>query len=57
VLGNLFTEMNAAGVTPGGQFKGTPYFNGGLFAQIPRLELQGEAACLSRRSKQAKVSG
>ncbi|MCT0249765.1 DNA methyltransferase [Synechococcus sp. CS-205] len=40
VLGNLFTEMNTAGVTPGGQFKGTPYFNGGLFAQIPRLELQ-----------------
>jgi hypothetical protein len=39
VLGNLFTEMNTAGVTPGGQFRGTPYFNGGLFAHIPRLEL------------------
>lgn len=40
VLGGLFTEMNTAGVTAGGQFKGTPYFNGGLFASIPRLELE-----------------
>jgi hypothetical protein len=39
VLGNLFSEMNTPGITPGGQFKGTPYFNGGIFAQIPRLEL------------------
>ncbi|WP_259720205.1 DNA methyltransferase [Synechococcus sp. CS-1328] len=39
VLGNLFGEMNTPGVTPGGQFRGTPYFNGGLFAHIPRLEL------------------
>lgn len=40
VLGNLFTEMNTPGITPAGQFRGTPYFNGGLFAHIPRLELQ-----------------
>lgn len=40
VLGNLFSEMNTPGITPAGQFKGTPYFNGGLFAHIPRLELQ-----------------
>lgn len=40
VLGNLFTEMNTPGITPAGQFRGTPYFNGGLFASIPRLELQ-----------------
>lgn len=40
VLGNLFSEMNTPGVTPAGQFKGTAYFNGGLFAHIPRLELQ-----------------
>ncbi|WP_254954982.1 MULTISPECIES: DNA methyltransferase [unclassified Cyanobium] len=39
VLGNLFVEMNTPGTTPGGQFRGTPYFNGGLFAHIPRLEL------------------
>lgn len=40
MLGNLFKEMNTPGVTPAGQFRGTPYFNGGLFASIPRLELQ-----------------
>lgn len=39
VLSGLFTEMNTRGVTPGGRFVGTPYFNGGLFAEIPRIEL------------------
>ena len=39
VLGNLFGEMNTPGITPSGQFRGTPYFNGGLFSHIPRLEL------------------
>lgn len=46
VLGGLFTEMNSEGITPGGQFKGTPYFNGGLFAHIPRLELLPEELAL-----------
>jgi type II restriction/modification system DNA methylase subunit YeeA len=31
--------MNTPGITPGGRFQGTPYFNGGLFAEIPRIEL------------------
>ena len=39
VLSGLFTEMNTPGVTPGGRFQGTPYFNGGLFADIPRIDL------------------
>ena len=39
MLSGLFTEMNTRGVTPGGRFQGTPYFNGGLFAEIPRIEL------------------
>lgn len=39
LLSGLFTEMNTPGVTPGGRFQGTPYFNGGLFAEIPRIEL------------------
>lgn len=39
VLGNLFGEMNTPGTTPGRQFKGTPYFNAGIFAHVPRLEL------------------
>ena len=39
VLSGLFHEMNSPGITPGGRFQGTPYFNGGLFAEIPRIEL------------------
>ena len=39
VLSGLFNEMNTPGITPGGRFQGTPYFNGGLFAEIPRIEL------------------
>jgi SAM-dependent methyltransferase len=39
VLSGLFTEMNTPGITPGGRFKGTPYFNGGLFTEISRIEL------------------
>ena len=39
VLSGLFTEMNTPGVTTGGRFKGTPYFNGGLFTEISRIEL------------------
>jgi len=39
MLSGLFTEMNTRGVTPGGRFQGTPYFNGGLFAEIPKREL------------------
>lgn len=35
----LFREMNTPGVTAGGRFKGTPYFNGGLFAEISPIEL------------------
>ena len=39
VLSGLFTAMNTPGVTPGGRFQGTPYFNGGLFSEIPQIEL------------------
>lgn len=35
----LFREMNASGVTPGGRYKGTPYFNGGLFADVTPFEI------------------
>lgn len=42
VLGGLFTAMNTPGVTPGGRFAGTPYFNGGLFSEIPQIELSPE---------------
>jgi SAM-dependent methyltransferase len=39
VLGGLFNAMNTPGVTAGGRFKGTPYFNGGLFSEIPQIDL------------------
>jgi SAM-dependent methyltransferase len=42
VLSGLFTEMNTPGVTAGGRFKGTPYFNGGLFSEIPKIDLSPE---------------
>ncbi|MBD2230022.1 DNA methyltransferase [Phormidium tenue] len=39
VLGNLFSAMNAPGITPAGRFKGVDYFNGGLFAHIDPIDL------------------
>ena len=48
LIGNLFTEMNTPGITPGGRFKGVPYFNGGLFAQPARLELTDTEIVLLR---------
>jgi SAM-dependent methyltransferase len=39
VLSGLFHAMNTPGKTEAGRFKGTPYFNGGLFSEIPRIEL------------------
>lgn len=39
LLGSLFREMNTAGRTAGGRFEGTPYFNGGLFADVQPVEM------------------
>lgn len=39
LLFGLFREMNEVGVTVGGRFKGVPYFNGGLFADIRPIEI------------------
>jgi hypothetical protein len=44
LLFGLFHEMNSPDPTPGGRFRGTPYFNGGLFAQITPFELTTEEA-------------
>jgi hypothetical protein len=40
LLGGLFDAMNTKPSPTGGRFKGVSYFNGGLFAQPARLELQ-----------------
>jgi len=42
LLFGLFREMNEPGVTPGGRFEGTPYFNGGLFATVTPFNLTTE---------------
>ncbi|MBS1696620.1 MAG: class I SAM-dependent DNA methyltransferase [Actinobacteria bacterium] len=39
LLGSLFREMNTPGRTRGGQFAGTPYFNGGIFENITPIEM------------------
>ncbi|WP_152052799.1 DNA methyltransferase [Tautonia marina] len=39
LLGGLFTEMNTKGRTEGGRFSGVEFFNGGLFAEPARIEL------------------
>ncbi|WP_281157558.1 DNA methyltransferase [Streptomyces sp. HYC2] len=39
LLFGLYREMNTPGVTPSGRYKGTPYFNGGLFSEVHPVEL------------------
>ena len=47
LLFGLFREMNTPGVTPGGRYAGTPYFNGGLYRQTTPFELgRGELELL-----------
>ncbi len=40
LLGNLFAAMNTTPAVTGGRYKGVPYFNGGLFTEAARIELQ-----------------
>lgn len=42
LLGALFTAMDTPGITPGGRYTGTPYFNGGLFSVVAPIELTAE---------------
>lgn len=41
LLFGLFREMNTPGTTTGGRYKGTQYFNGGLFDTVAPFELTG----------------
>lgn len=38
----LFREMNEPGITAGGRYEGTPYFNGGLFREVTPFELSAD---------------
>ncbi|KTS91944.1 DNA methyltransferase [Microbacterium testaceum] len=50
LIGGLFEAMNTPGATPGGRFKGTPYFNGGLFSTVVALELTDSELGLLRHA-------
>lgn len=56
VVFGLFREMNAPGLTSGGRFKDTPYFNGGLFAEIHPLTLTREDLLALETSAQTNWS-
>jgi hypothetical protein len=50
LLGGLFEAMNAKGGVKGGRFKGVAYFNGGLFAEPARVELNAEERTLLKEA-------
>lgn len=52
LLGGLFTAMNTKGGVNGGRFKGVPYFNGGLFADPARVELDEDQRTLLKKAAQ-----
>ncbi len=50
LIGGLFEAMNTNPPLAGGRFKGVSYFNGGLFREPARLELQGLELVLLRKA-------
>ena len=50
MLFGLFREMNTRGMTAGGRYRGTPYFNGGLFARVDPIELNDDELDLLREA-------
>jgi type II restriction/modification system DNA methylase subunit YeeA len=56
LLGGLFEAMNQQKPDTGGLFQGVAYFNGGLFAQPARLELQDTELVLLREAAKADWS-
>jgi hypothetical protein len=48
LIGNLFRQMNSRTAARGGRFRQVEYFNGGLFAQIDPIELNGNEVALLR---------
>ena len=50
LIGGLFEAMNTNPPLAGGRFKGVTYFNGGLFHEPARLELQGLELVLLRKA-------
>src|SRR6266545_797583 len=50
LIGGLFEAMNTPNAAAGGRFKGVAYFNGGLFAQPAKLELQDTELVMLREA-------
>jgi hypothetical protein len=50
LIGDLFEAMNTNPPKARGRFKGVSYFNGGLFAQPARLEIQDSELVLLRKA-------
>lgn len=50
LLGGLFDAMNRKEGNAGGRYKGVAYFNGGLFAEPAKLELQAEERTLLKEA-------
>ena len=50
LIGGLFEAMNTTPATAGGRFKGVRYFNGGLFREPARLEIQDLELVLLRQA-------
>lgn len=56
LLGGLFREMNTLGTTAGGRYRGTQYFNGGLFADVLPLSLTDLEVELLRQASETDWS-
>ena len=52
LLGGLFDAMNTKGGVKGGRFNGVAYFNGGLFAEPARVELDADQRTLLKEASQ-----
>jgi SAM-dependent methyltransferase len=50
LIGGLFEAMNQSKRSTGGRFKSVPYFNGGLFAEPARIELQDQELVALRKA-------
>ncbi|MCG3148057.1 MAG: hypothetical protein PCFJNLEI_01499 [Verrucomicrobiae bacterium] len=50
LIGGLFAAMNTRQTAGGGRFKGVAYFNGGLFADPARIELNSSELVLLRQT-------
>ena len=56
LVGGLFEAMNRKGGNPGGRYKGVRYFNGGIFTDPARLELDASEISLLKKAGESDWS-